>query len=72
MLAVPFLLGVAASRPGQWQLVLAVTAVTRYLVLAVAQARLRARRRDGSPVPLMTARSRAIRDACPNGSATSA
>jgi hypothetical protein len=54
MLAVPFLLGIAASRPDPWQLVLAVTAVTGYLASATAQARLRARRRDGSPVPLLT------------------
>jgi hypothetical protein len=54
MLAVPFLLGIAASRPDPWQLVLAVTAVTGYLASAAAQARLRARRRDGSPVPLLT------------------
>lgn len=53
MLAVPFLLGIAASRPDPWQLVLALTAVTGYLASAVAQTRLRARRRDGSPVPLL-------------------
>jgi hypothetical protein len=54
MLAVPFLLGIAASRPDPWQLVLAATAVTGYLASAAAQARLRARRRDGSPVSLLT------------------
>lgn len=53
MLAVPFLLGVAASRPDPQQLVLAVTAVTGYLASAVAQAQLRARRRAGSLVPLL-------------------
>lgn len=53
MLAVPFLLGVAASRPDRWQLILAVAAVTGYLASAVAQGRLRARRRDGSLVPLL-------------------
>ena len=54
MLAVPFLLGIAASRPDPWQLVLAVTAVTGYLASAATQTRLRARRRDGSPIPLLT------------------
>jgi hypothetical protein len=54
MLAVPFLLGIAASRPNPWQLVLAVTAVTGYLTSALVQAQLRTRRRDGSPVPLLT------------------
>jgi hypothetical protein len=54
MLAVPFLLGIAASRPDPWQLVLAVTAVTGYLASTIAQARLRARRRDGSAGPLLT------------------
>lgn len=53
MLAVPFLLGIEASRPDPWQLVLAVTAITGYLAMALAQARLRARR-DRSPVPLCT------------------
>jgi len=45
MLAVPLLMGVAASRPDPWQLVLAVAAVAGYLTSATAQAWLRARRR---------------------------
>ncbi|HEX9044101.1 MAG TPA: YwiC-like family protein [Candidatus Limnocylindrales bacterium] len=45
MLAVPLLLGVAASRPDPWQLLLAVAAVTGYLASATAQAWLRSRRR---------------------------
>lgn len=45
MLAVPLLLGVAASRPDPWQIVLAVAAVAGYLASATAQAWLRARRR---------------------------
>lgn len=53
MLAVPFLLGIAASRPDPWQLVLAVTAVTGYLTSALVQVRLRSRLGDGSLVPLL-------------------
>jgi hypothetical protein len=45
MLAVPLLLGVAASRPDPWQLVLAATAVAGYLASATWQAWMRARRR---------------------------
>ncbi len=45
MLALPLLLGVAASAPSGWQLVLAVAAVAGYLEAATAQAWLRARRR---------------------------
>lgn len=45
MLAVPLLLGVAATEPSAWQLVLAVAAVAGYLVSATTQAWLRARRR---------------------------
>ncbi len=45
MLAVPLLLGVAASGPSPWQLVLAGAAVAGYLDSATAQAWLRSRRR---------------------------
>lgn len=45
MLAVPLLLGIAATAPSPWQLVLAVAAVAAYLASATAQAWLRARRR---------------------------
>jgi hypothetical protein len=45
MLAVPLLLGIAATGPAAWHLVLAVAAVAGYLVAATAQAWLRARRR---------------------------
>ena len=45
MLAVPLLLGVAASRPSPWQLLLAAAAASGYLASATAQAWLRARRR---------------------------
>ena len=45
MLAVPLLLGVAASRPDPWQLVLAAAAVAGYLASATRRARARARRR---------------------------
>jgi hypothetical protein len=45
MLAVPLLLGVAASAPDPWHLVLAGAAVAGYLASATAQAWLRARRR---------------------------
>lgn len=54
MLAVPFLLGVAASRPSPWQLLLAVTAVSGYLASATAQIWLRSRRRDMSLAPTLT------------------
>jgi hypothetical protein len=52
MLAVPFLLGVAASAPGPWQLVLAVASVLGYLASATGQSWLRARRREALPLPL--------------------
>ena len=45
MLAVPLLLGVAATATAPWHLVLAVAAVAGYLAAATAQAWLRARRR---------------------------
>lgn len=45
MLAIPILVGVAASRPAPWHLVLAAAALAGYLVSATAQAWLRARRR---------------------------
>jgi hypothetical protein len=45
MLAVPLLLGVAASRPDPWQLELAAAAVAGYLASATWQAWIRARRR---------------------------
>lgn len=54
MLAVPLLMGVAASRPDPWQVVLAVAAVAGYLASATAQAWLRARRRP-SFVPSLLA-----------------
>jgi hypothetical protein len=54
MLAVPFLVGVAASAPSAWQLVLAVAAVAGYLAAATAQAWLRSRRRP-SLVPSLIA-----------------
>jgi hypothetical protein len=54
MLAVPFLLGVAASRPSPWQLLLALTASTGYLASATAQTWLRSRRRDMSLAPTIT------------------
>lgn len=44
MLLVPFLLGVAASHPSAWQLVLAGTALTGYLTSTTLQAWARARR----------------------------
>lgn len=44
MLLVPFLLGVAASRPNAWQLVLAAAALAGYLASATLQAWARARR----------------------------
>jgi hypothetical protein len=53
MLAVPFVLGIAASRPGPWHLVLAATSVLGYLASATGQPWLRARRRDAFIVPLV-------------------
>jgi hypothetical protein len=54
MLAVPLLLGVAATAPSGWQIILAIAAVAGYLVAATAQAWLRARRRP-SFVPSLVA-----------------
>lgn len=54
MLAVPLLLGVAASRPTPWQILLAAAAASGYLASATAQAWLRARRRP-SFVPSLIA-----------------
>ncbi len=54
MLAVPLLLGVAATAPSPWQLVLAVAAVAGYLAAATAQAWLRARRRPSFVPSLVT------------------
>lgn len=54
MLAIPLLLGVAASAPSGWQLVLAVAAVAGYLAAATAQAWLRARRRPSFVPSLVT------------------
>jgi len=45
MLAVPLLLGIAATAPAAWHLLLAVAALAGYLAAATAQAWLRARRR---------------------------
>ena len=45
MLAVPLLLGVAASRPSPWQAVLSVTAISGYLASSAALDWIRARRR---------------------------
>lgn len=47
MLAVPVVLGIAATTPSLWHLVLAVAALAGYLAAATAQAWLRARRRPG-------------------------
>jgi hypothetical protein len=44
MLATPLLLGVAASQPAPWQVVVAIAAVSGFLLSATAQAWLRARR----------------------------
>ncbi len=52
MLAVPFLLGIAASALGPWQLVLLVASVLGYLASATGQAWLRSRRPYALPVPL--------------------
>ena len=52
MLAVPFLIGVAASALGPWQLVLAGASVAGYLASATAQSALRARHRAPFVVPL--------------------
>lgn len=52
MLLVPFLLGVAASRPNAWQLVLAAAALTGYLTSATLQAWGRARRPPDYRAPI--------------------
>lgn len=52
MLAVPFLLGVAASTPSAWQIVLGAASVIGYLASATGQAWLRARRREPFTLPL--------------------
>jgi hypothetical protein len=52
MLAVPFLLGIAASTPSPWQVVLAAASVAGYLASATGQAWLRARRRGMFTIPL--------------------
>lgn len=54
MLAVPLLLGVAASTPSPWHVVLAAAAVDGYLASASAQVWLRARRPDSQLLPLVT------------------
>jgi hypothetical protein len=53
MLAVPLLLGVAASRPSAWHLLLGAVAITGYLASATGQAWLRARRRETLTLPLV-------------------
>jgi hypothetical protein len=53
MLAVPFLLGVAASAPAPWHLLLAAASVLGYLASATGQSWLRARRREAFTVPLV-------------------
>jgi len=53
MLAVPLLLGIAASRPGPGHLLLAATAVSGYLVSATAQTWLRSRRSRSYRAPVL-------------------
>jgi len=53
MLALPLLLGVAASRPSPWQLVLAAAALTGYLGSAALQAWTRARRAPAFQAPIL-------------------
>jgi hypothetical protein len=53
MLLVPLLLGVAASRPSGWQLVVAGAALTAYLASATAQAWSRSRRAPEYRAPLV-------------------
>ena len=53
MLLVPFLLGVAASRPSAWQLVLAGAALAGYLTSATLQAWARARRPPAYRPPIV-------------------
>jgi hypothetical protein len=54
MLLVPLLLGVAASRPDAWQLVLAGAAACGYLLSATLQSWARARRSSAHVLPLVT------------------
>jgi hypothetical protein len=51
MLALPIVVGVAASRPSPWHFVLTVAAFSCYLASASVQAARRARRRDVSVLP---------------------
>jgi hypothetical protein len=53
MLAVPFLLGVAASRPSAWQIVLAGAALAAYLGSTAVQAWSRARRPPAYRAPIL-------------------
>jgi hypothetical protein len=53
MLLLPVLLGVAASRPAPWQLVVAVAALAAYLASATAQAWQRARRPREYRLPIV-------------------
>jgi hypothetical protein len=53
MLLLPLLLGVAASRPSPWQLVLAGAALAAYLLSATIQAWSRARRHPAYRTPIM-------------------
>ncbi|MGC8634081.1 MAG: YwiC-like family protein [Candidatus Limnocylindrales bacterium] len=53
MLAVPFLLGIAASRPSAWQLLLALTAVSGYLASGAVLDWTRARRAAYGPPALV-------------------
>lgn len=53
MLLLPILIGVAASRPGAWQLVLAGAALTAYLASATMQAWARARRPPAYRPPMI-------------------
>ncbi len=52
MLAVPFLIGVAAGTASLWHVLLATTAVTGYLASATVQAWRRARKRDPLVLPM--------------------
>lgn len=53
MLALPFLLGIAASRPDAWQIVLGAAALAAYLGSAAFQAWARARRPPAYRAPLL-------------------
>ena len=67
MLAVPLLLGIAATAPSAWHLLLAVAALAGYLAAATAQAWLRARRRP-SFVPSLARLRRRLRGRRPSSS----